>query len=147
MIDIVLRRILLVGAIASVIWCCYEYSKNEDMCEVSFKRFLEDNDRVYPDLTIMMPIQVNETKLKEVFDSKMTKTIFHSILYGSYWDDRILDIQLSDLVLPLDEYMISHCIWSSFYQPCTKLKEIMIRREFGALYHTFRLPTVLKKAF
>ena len=141
MIDLVLRHLLVAGAIASVTWCCYEYSRNEDMCEVSFKRFLEDNDRVYPDLTVWMPIQINETKLKEVLDSKWTTAVFQNILYGNHWDDRILDIQLSDLYLPLNEYMISHCIWSSFYQPCTKLQEIETRREFGALYHEFRLPT------
>ena len=96
MIDLVLRHLLVVGAIASVTWCCYEYSRNEDMCEVSFKRFLEDNDRVYPDLTVWMPIQINETKLKEVLDSKWTTAVFENILYGNHWDDRILDIQLSD---------------------------------------------------
>ena len=69
-IDLVLRRILLFGAIVSVIWCCYEYAKNEDMCEVNYRLFLENDEHVYPDLTVILPIQVNETKLKFVYHSQ-----------------------------------------------------------------------------
>ena len=143
---LVLKRLLVAGAIASVIWCCYEYSKNEDMCEVSFKRFLEESDYLYPDLTMMIPNQLNETKLKTIFGKEMNSSYFLGLLDGSYWDDRALDIELSDVSRSLDDYMISHCILPSFYEPCTKMEEINMIRELGSEFHTFRLPIDKKTA-
>ena len=145
-IDLILRRILLFGAIISVIWCCYEYAKNEDMCEVNYRRFLETDEYVYPDLTVILPIQVNETKLKLAFGKDINASFFQGILFGYYWDDRIMDVDVDDVSLPLSEYMISHCVWSSFYQNCTALQKIITWREFGSVYHTYRLPINKKTA-
>ena len=143
-LNIILKRILLLGAIISVIWCCYEYARNEDMCEVNFRKFLENDERVYPDITVMLPMQVNETKLKKSIGKDINASFLQDILHGYYWDDRILDVDLDDVALPLSEYMISHCVWYSFYQPCTKLKQVISWQEFGIVYHTFRLPVKKK---
>ena len=43
-----LKVICILGALSTTIWCFYEYLKNEDMCEVYFKRFTEDQERSVP---------------------------------------------------------------------------------------------------
>ena len=139
-INLLLKRILLLGAIISIIWCCYEYAKNEDMCEVNFRRFLENDERVYPDITVVLPMQLNETRLIQSFGKDINISFFRGILFGHYWDDRVLNVDLDDVIRPLSEYMISHCVWSSFYQPCAKLQNMIAWHDFGLVYHTFRLP-------
>ena len=128
------------GAIVSVSWCCYEYSKNEDICEVYFKRFLEDEESVYPDLTIVLPLQVNASKLEDMLGKNMTPSIFRDILSGEKWDDRILDTQIEDVSLDLDDYMISHCVWSSIFQPCFQLDNIITSSYMGQVQITIRFP-------
>ena len=67
------KTFCLIGAIITASWCCFEYSKNEDICDVYFKRFLEDEESVYPEMTIVVPQQFNETKLQTLFGKRMKK--------------------------------------------------------------------------
>ena len=140
-LETLFKTICISGAIACTIWCFYEYSKNEDMCEVYFKSFLEDEESVYPELTIGFPHQLNETKLQMKFGKDMNSSIFRKHLEGKLWDDRILDTSLKDVNLNFGNYYLSNCIWSSPFQPCTKLKPVNTIYLFGMEYHTFRFPS------
>ena len=136
-LDLSFKVFCLLAAIASVSWCCYEYSKNEDMCEVYFKRFLEDDESEYPDLTIVLPQQLNETKLEKIFGKNMTSSRFRKILVGEDWDDRILNTQMEDVSLNLEDYMFSHCVWSSIYEPCEKLNHFIMFLDSGQIVIRF----------
>ena len=57
--------VCILTTMSLVFWCIYEYSKNEDICEILFKRFHQDEESLYPDLTFCVVDQFNETKLKE----------------------------------------------------------------------------------
>ena len=83
----IFKTFCLIGAIVSAGWCCYEFSKNEDICDVYFKRFLEDEESVYPEMTIVVPQQFNESKLKTIFGENMTSQRLRKILVGEDWDD------------------------------------------------------------
>ena len=50
----------ILATIALVIWCCYEFSKNEDVCEILFKNFQEDKDSLFPELTFGLQNRLNE---------------------------------------------------------------------------------------
>ena len=100
------------GAIATTVWCCYEFSKNEDMCEVYYKEFLEDNQSIYPDITVMIPYQLNETAFRNS-GVGMNISTFKQILRGDYWDDEMLDVSLEDASFKLENYMISSCVLAS----------------------------------
>ena len=39
--------ICIIGAVSLLSWCFSEYSKNEDVVEVSFKKDGEDEDSIY----------------------------------------------------------------------------------------------------
>ena len=141
---VLFKCICTFGAISSSLWCCYEYSKNEDICEVQYKEFLEDEDSVYPDITVMIPQQSNETALKLKFDEKMNSSIFRKILLGEMWDSRILDVPLEEVSLDSDNYIISNCYWSTPYPPCVGKLETFTMAQFGMTTHTFRFPRTFK---
>ena len=125
------KTFCLIGAIITASWCCFEYSKNEDICDVYFKRFLEDEESVYPEMTIVVPQQFNETKLQTLFGKNMTSPRLRQILIGEDWDDRVLDTNMEDIRLNLNEYMLSHGICFSMYEPCYELDDIIAETYMG----------------
>ena len=136
----VFKFLCALGAISCSIWCCYEYSKNEDMCDVYFKEFLEDDDSVYPDVTVMIPHQSNETALKTKFGEKMNSSTFRKTLTGEIWDNRTLDVPLEATILKTEDYLISNCFWSAPAPPCNGKVETINMAQFGMVSHTFRFP-------
>ena len=58
------RLACILTTLSLVIWCGYEFSKNEDVCEVLFKTFHQDEDSVYPDMIFGLPNRFNESFLR-----------------------------------------------------------------------------------
>ena len=75
--------VCILATIALVFWCCYEFSKDEDVCEVLFKKFHEDEDSIYPDLTFALPNRFNETALKE-YDHGFNERKYFDFLQNSF---------------------------------------------------------------
>ena len=96
--NLVFQIICLFGTITATLWCCYEFSKNEDICEVLFKKLLEDDETVYPDLTIGFPHQLNDTALRIQFGEEINPSLFRTFLQGGHWDDRMLNIKFDDVL-------------------------------------------------
>ena len=138
--EVIFKIVSICGAIATTIWCCYEFSKNEDMCEVYYKRFLQDDQSIYPDITVLMPYQLNETAFREL-RTAINTTTFRQILEGTHWDDEILQIPLEDVRLKLSDNLMSSCILSSYYDPCSTIETINNKMFLGgAMSHAFQLP-------
>ena len=138
--EVVFKIICMCGAIATTVWCCYEFSKNEDMCEVYYKEFLEDNQSIYPDITVMIPYQLNETAFQNS-GVGMNISTFKKILRGAYWDDEILNVSLEDASVKLENYMISSCILASHYEPCGQAEAVTSTMFLGGLIaHSFHFP-------
>ena len=51
------------GAGCMLFWCCWEYSKNEDVVEVAFKKYGDDPESIYPDITLCFQSPFYEEKL------------------------------------------------------------------------------------
>ena len=115
-LEVIFKIFCMFGAVATAIWCCYEFAKNEDICEVSYKRFLQDSQSTYPDLFVLFPYLLNETAFENLGVGMNTST-FKEILEGKRWDDRMLEIPLDDVSLKLESYMISSCIKSVVFGP------------------------------
>ena len=127
-------------ALTTTIWCCIEFGKNEDMCEVSYKRFLQDNQSIYPDLTVIMPYQLNEKAFQNL-RTAMNVTTFKQILQGQHWDDEIMSIPLEDVRLKSDNYLVSSCTISSYLDECRPIKSINDKIFLGgSMSHAFQLP-------
>ena len=68
----VFKFLCILTTLSLVIWCGYEFNKNEDICEILFKAFHEDKHSIYPELTFAVPNRFNETALKE-YDEGFTE--------------------------------------------------------------------------
>ena len=120
--SVLLKIICASGAICTSVWCCYEYLKNEDMCEVYFKRFTEDKESIYPDLTLMLPHHIDEIALQREYGSDVNSSAFFQHLIGDIHDSHILNItlekgiQVSQVTKSLKSQLISTCNISPFDQ-------------------------------
>ena len=63
------KLVCVLTTLSLVIWCCYEFNKNEDVCEVLFKVFHEDEDSIYPELYFGTLNRFNETALRAYHES------------------------------------------------------------------------------
>merc|ERR1712020_694834 len=75
----------ILSTIALVIWCCYEFSKNEDVCEILFKKFQEDEDSRFPELTFGLPNRFNEIALRKHNQNFNENNYRHFVAGGEYW--------------------------------------------------------------
>ena len=105
--------ICTVGAICLLSWCFYEFSKNEDVVEVSFKKYGNDEDSIYPDVSLCFDHPFNEDKLKE-FDNALTKSIYTIFLTGQdffgHWEEKALSVDYENVSLQLNEYLVGKAI-------------------------------------
>ena len=103
----------IIGAISLLTWCLSEYSKNEDVVEVSFKKYGEDEDSIYPDISLCFDHPFDEEKLK-LFDDRLTKSLFTRFLSGKdfegEWPNKLLDIDYENVSLQLKDHLIGNAI-------------------------------------
>ena len=81
----VFKVICVSGVLATTVWCFYEFAKNEDTTEVKFKRFLEDEDSIYPDISIMIPHQLNDRKIRKILGNDFNTSMYRRYLFGAYF--------------------------------------------------------------
>ena len=145
--SVFLKIICLSGAIATSIWCCYEYHKNEDMCEVYFKRFTEDDESIYPDLTLMLPHQLDEVALQEAYGNNVTSSLFLQNIIGNKYDDSIRrisiekGIEMNQVSKGLKDYLLLSCNHSPMDDTCTPILNVSTVYAFGGAFHSFHFPT------
>ena len=107
------KLLCILTTIGLIIWCCYEYNKDEDVCEVLFKRFHKDHDSVYPELTFGLSNRFNETALK-AYDTSFNQQNYQYFLSGGrYWDEKMLDIDFNKVSMHIDDFVIKTCLYES----------------------------------
>ena len=103
----------ILATIALVIWCCYEFSKNEDVCEILFKNFQEDKDSLFPELTFGLPNRFNETALRKHNQNFNEINYRHFVAGGEYWDEALLDIDFKEVTMQIKDYQIETCFYGN----------------------------------
>ena len=107
------KLLCVLTTLALVIWCAYEFNKNEDVCEVLFKTFHEDEGSVYPDLTFVLPNAFNETVLR-TYNESFNKKHYRSFLRGGvHWNEQMLDIDFEQVSMQLNDYLIQTCFYET----------------------------------
>ena len=106
--------ICIIGAVGLLSWCFFEYNKNEDVVEVSFKKYGEDEDSIYPDISLCFNHPFSDEKLK-LYDNRLTKYLYALFLTGH--DDvsgelynRFFDIGYENVTLHLRDHLIGNAI-------------------------------------
>ena len=95
------------------------YSENEDLTEVSFKMYNQDEESIYPGITICIdkPFQANKL---EKFGEGINKTTYENFLRGRLWDDRMQKINFDSVIIDIKDYLIEACIKRKFNGNCSK---------------------------
>ena len=106
--------ICIIGAVGLLSWCFSEYSKNEDVVEVSFKKYAEDEDSIYPDISLCFDNPFVEEKLKS-YDNRLTK--YHYTFFLTGQDDfhgelynKFFDIVYENVSLHLKDHLIGNAV-------------------------------------
>ena len=141
----VFTLLCILTTLALVMWCCYEYSKDEDVCEVLFKEFYQDEDSVYPELTFGFPNLFNESTLRK-YDQTFTVNNYKNLLFGgNYWDEKMMDVDYKEVGMKLKDYQIEACFYETVFtalQENCKNQTVQIQRTdwFDKSVFTLQMP-------
>ena len=135
----------ILTTLALIIWCCYEYGKDEDVCEVLFKEFYEDEDSVYPEITFGFPNIFNETVLRKYDQTFNIPDYKNFLMNGIYWDEKMMDVDYKKVRMQLKDYQIEACFYGtmiSFRANICKNQTVQIKRldMFESSYFTLQMP-------
>ena len=134
------RLVCILTTIALVIWCCIEFNENEDVCEVSFKKFHEDKDSIYPELTFVLPNRFDETALRS-YDESFNEYNYSKFLNGvSHWDEKMLHVDFDKVSMGLEDYVLETCFYETMFGPCRANGLIKKYDDFGAVETTLHFP-------
>ena len=142
-LHIFFKLLCIVATTALVIWCCWEFGKDEDVCEVLFKRFREDEESIYPALMFTMRTQFNETVLR-AYDKSFNGKKYERFLHGFYRDEKMLDIDYDKVNMQLKDYLLEACVYESILDKvegkCKKPLFVSRQNTFGVSHFTMHLP-------
>ena len=99
------RTCCLVAAVSMAVWCCYEFSKNEDLCEVSFKKFTQGQDVIYPDITMCFPNRFSDDKLA-MYDNELNASVYEMFVRGEHQQREWEAIDFESIGLDLNHYLL-----------------------------------------
>ena len=101
--------ICIIGTATLLIWCYLEYNEDEDVVEISFKKYGKDEGSIYPDISLCFDHPFIEDRLKSI-DNKLTKSLYTIFLTGQTffgeWNENVLNISYENVSLQLKDYII-----------------------------------------
>ena len=107
------QMICIFGAGSLLLWCYSEYSKNEDVVEVSFKKYGKDEESIYPDISLCFDHPFIEEKLK-LYDTTLTNSLYAIFLMGEdfdgKWNEKVLGINYENVSLQLKDHVIGNAL-------------------------------------
>ena len=99
----------ITAALLMIIYCGVEFIRNEDVTEISYKSFNGN----YPDLTLCFyPPFIDENLMKYGKDLKTWQ--YGLFLSGYYWDDRMPNIDYTDVTINWEDILLQTCVRSSY---------------------------------
>ena len=107
------QMVCIFGAASLLLWCYSEYCKNEDVVEVSFKKYGKDEDSIYPDISLCFDHPFNEEKLK-LYDIALTNSLYALFLTGQdfngKWNKKVFGISYENISLRLKDHVIGNAL-------------------------------------
>ena len=79
---------------------------------------MEDDDSVYPSITIVLSDRFNETKLKE-YDETITPESYLGFLTGSLpskdWNPKLANVDFEEVTMDINDYVIRTCLFKKSF--------------------------------
>ena len=91
----IFKSVCVLSALAMTIYCCYEFSKNDDFTTLSKRNFNEDETIPYPEFNFMLEnfFPVEQELLKMQKNTSHVDYMF-SLYRGDNWDNWMLSLDL-----------------------------------------------------
>lgn len=93
------------------------YSQDEDLTEVSYQMYNQDEEGIYPGITICVATPFRNKEL-EMYGARINKTTYGNFLRGRLWDDRMLRVNFDSVTMDIKDYLIEACIKQKFNGDC-----------------------------
>ena len=72
-------------------WRIYEYSLDRDLTRINFKRFHQNEDDLYPSISLCFFDPYLPEKLKK-YDTNLTQLQYTKFLQGHSWDEKVVGV-------------------------------------------------------
>ena len=106
MFHILVQTICVVVAIGLACLCVHKYCLDDDLAEINFQTFNDQEHAIYPSITLcfMGPDIFLKNKLKR-FGSSISQSKYSNFLQGIIWDDTMRDIDFDEVTINIKDYL------------------------------------------
>ena len=117
MVFIVFHVLCIILTVLMVTYNVILYSADEDLSEVSYKMYNEDEESAFPGITICIASPFESKKL-EAYGMGIDKSTYQKFLRGQLWEEQMLKINFQNVTLNINDYLIEACIKQTFNGHC-----------------------------
>ena len=100
----------ILGTLSLLTWCIWQFSKDEDFAEISFKKYGVDKNSVYPDISLCFEPFLYDRKLRK---RKTNVGEYSKFLNGLKHNERLRSIDFEKVSLQLEEKLVMKSIFLS----------------------------------
>ena len=106
MFHILVQTICVVVAIGLACLCVHKYCLDDDLAEINFQTFNDQEHAIYPSITLcfMGPDIFLKNKLKR-FGTSISQSKYSNFLQGVVWDDTMRDIDFDEVTINIKDYL------------------------------------------
>ena len=103
--DTAFQFICIITTFGTLIWCFYEFARNDDLCQVTFKKFNSDKDAIYPHISLCFekPFSRNEYE----HHGKETLEKYFEFLEGNSQDPNWLNSSYDEFTIAIGDHLIT----------------------------------------
>ena len=105
-INLLLHIASLLVVLAITYLCCYDYFRNEDLCEVSFKKYNKGENHIYPSLSMCFASPFVEQKFTTFNNTEINSLTYESYLLGRYEDEQMLTVNFEEVTIQLNDFLV-----------------------------------------
>ena len=103
-LQIIHQMICICAVLSLTCWCLYKYNLDEDVSIIGFETFNDDENNIYPSITLCFWNPFLNKKLKR-YGVGINTTTYADFLRGKHWDDRMVHIDYDDVTVSLEDYL------------------------------------------
>ena len=108
-------HLLCITATAFLIcFCIYTYSQDLDLCLVDYRKYDDTTENMKPIVSLCFLEPLVESKMLQ-YGPEVNLSSYSEFLKGELWDERMLEIDLDNVTLKLEDFLMGYTItWSNF---------------------------------
>ena len=143
------EMICIIVALFLVSWCVWDFCKDDDIVEILFRNYGQDEECIYPDVTVCVESPYDPEKMKQHGRNTST-SLYSTFLLGQdfvgYWDKDILNIDYDKVSLDLKDHHIGKpLLTSSKFSKMNRTVDITHSNSFpGYKCFTLHLPSMAR---